>query len=206
MLDQRDVTACLVTRGDQPEMVSRIKESLIFDKVVVWDNSVDEDWKCAGRYQAAGLSDTQHVYWQDDDVLVPQDTQRELLRQYEWPITACWGHGAEPAGYDDLPLVCGGAIADREAAFEAIARYATKWPLDEAFMYEADFVVGVLYPRFKHVHLPFDIQYEVAQHPSRLVNQPWQQDLKFGITNRARRIRDDDEVREYANWYAGSHA
>ena len=57
-------------------------------------------------------------------------------------------------------------------------------------MYEADFAVGVLYPSFKHVHLPFDINLEVAQHGSRLVNQPWQRDLKLKITKRARAIRD----------------
>jgi hypothetical protein len=59
-------------------------------------------------------------------------------------------------------------------------------------MYEADFAVGVLYPSFTHVHLPFDINLEVAQHGSRLVNQPWQRDLKLKITRRARGIRDAD--------------
>lgn len=185
-----DVTACLVTRGDQPDMMARIRESLIFDNVVVWDNSKLPDWKCAGRYMAAALANTDLVYWQDDDVIVPPDTQAMLCKEYEEPIVANWGHGENPDGYDDLPLVCGGAVADRRHALLAMALYGTSYPIDTAFMYEADFAIGVLYDRFKHVHLPFDINMKVAQHPSRLVNQPWQKALKLEITEKARSIRD----------------
>lgn len=171
-------------------MVDRIRESLIFDQVVVWDNSVQPDWKCAGRFMAAALAPTDLVYWQDDDVIVPPETQRALLEAYEAPIVANWGHGENPDGYDDLPLVCGGAIASKQAAWDCIRRYAAHHALDVEFMYEADFVVGALYPTFKHVDLPFAINLEVAQHGSRLCNQPWQRDLKLAITERARAIRD----------------
>lgn len=190
MLSPKAVTACLVTRGDQPEMMERIRQSLIFDRVVVWDNSRSPDWKCAGRYMAALVAGTEYCYWQDDDVIVPQETQHELVERYEWPITANYGHGETPDGYDDLPLVCGGAVADSREAWSAIGRWAQQYPLDQEFMYEADFVVGVLYPRFTHVYLPFHIEMKVAQHPSRLCNQPWQRDLKLEVTNRARAIRD----------------
>ena len=189
-----DVTACLVTRGDQPEMMKRIVNNLIFDNVIVWDNSRDPDWKCAGRYMAAAMSPTEAVYFQDDDVFVPQDTQQALYDAWNEPgpcdIISTWGHGENPDGYDDLPLVCGGAIAHKQSCWDAIREYAEHWPLDTAFMYEADFAVGVLYPEVEHLHLPFDINYEIAQHPSRLCNQPWQKDLKLEITNRARAIRD----------------
>jgi hypothetical protein len=114
-----------------------------------------------------------------------------LLEEYEEGVcVANWGHGANPDGYDDLPLVCGGAVVDRGLCFDSIVQYAAHYPLDEAFQYEADFVVGVLYPDFRHVHLPFEINLDIAQHPSRLVNQPWQRDLKYEITERARGIRD----------------
>jgi hypothetical protein len=185
-----DVTACLVTRGDQPGMMTLIRRSLIFDRVIVWDNSRHPDWKTAGRYMAAISAETELVYWQDDDVLVPEETQRALVAGYEWPIVANYGHGDNPDGYDDLPLVCGGAVANRNVAWQQIARYAQHHPIDQAFMYEADFAVGVLYPSFKHLRLPFEINLEVAQHGSRLCNQPWQRDLKLDVTNRARAIRD----------------
>ena len=195
MLTPDQVTACLVTRGDQPDMMRRIRESLIFDRVVVWDNSQATDWKCAGRYMAAALADTQVVYFQDDDVIVPPDTQRRLVHAYmPGVVIANWGHGDTPDGYDDLPLVCGGAVLDRQLCFDAISRYAERWPLDDDFAYEADFVVGALYPDFRHLYLPFHIELEVAQHPSRLCNQDFQRDLKLKITNRARAIRDEAKV------------
>lgn len=168
------VTACLVTRGDQPMMLERIRASLIFDRVIVWDNSRHPDWKCAGRYMAAALAPTELVYFQDDDVIVPAPTQADLLRASDAvadghvDIVANWGHGENPDGYDDLPLVCGGAICDRASAWRAIARWAD--------------------------HHPIEIDYAVAQHPSRLCNQPWQRDLKLEVTNRARAIRDGAAV------------
>jgi len=207
MLTPADVTACLVTRGDQPEMMARILDSLIFPTVIVWDNSERADMKCAGRYSAAHEAPTDLVYFQDDDVIVSTATQEALLAEYQGEdCLANWGHGDEPAGYDDLPLVCGGAIVNRHAAANAIARYGAHHPLDEAFKYEADFVVGVLYERWRHVRLPFEIAFDVAQHPSRLVNQPWQRDLKFEVTCRARRIRDNAPDRVYPDWYAKASA
>jgi hypothetical protein len=186
-----DVTACLVTRGDQPEAIERIRESLIFDNVIVWDNSVTFDAKCAGRYFAALQATTDIVMFQDDDVIVPPGTQQALLDAYEPGVmVANWGHGDTPDGYDDLPLVCGGAICDRFLPWRAMAPYLNVWPFDYAFMYEADFVAGVLYPSFRHLHLPFEIDLAIAQHPSRLCNQPWQRDLKYQVTERARQIRD----------------
>jgi len=186
------VTACLVTRGDQPEAMAKIRHSLIFGKVVVWDNSERDDHKCAGRYYALLDADTPFVYFQDDDVMVPPATQIALVQAHsEGDVcTANWGHGATPAGYDDLPLVCGGAIVDTLEPWRAIDRYAEHWPLDSDFDYEADFVVGALYPTFTHVRLPFHIDLSIAQHPSRLCNQPWQRELKYTLTQRARAIRD----------------
>lgn len=189
------MTACLVTRGDQPEKMASIRESLIFDHVVVWDNSLNDDWKCAGRYMAALLTERPLVYFQDDDVIVPPETQRALVSEYDGePCLANWGHGENPDGYDDLPLVCGGAIVHKYSAIRAMLTYAEHYPLDDAFKYEADFVVGALYPSFRHVHLPFEIDYGIAQAPERLCNQPWQKDLKLEITNRARLIRDQAMV------------
>lgn len=189
MLRASDVTACLVTRGDidlQP-----IIDSLIFDTVIVWNNRVRKNMKTAGRYFASELATTPVVYFQDDDVIVPRTTQLALLAAYEpGVVTAVYAHGATPGGYDDLPLVGAGALVDREMPWQALNRYLDFHPDDDGFLYEADFIAGVLYPAFKHLHLPFEIVMDVAQHPSRLCNQPWQEDLKFTVTERARAIRD----------------
>jgi len=194
MIHPRDVAACLVTRGDRPETMDAILASLLpYGEVVVWDNAQrPRDWKCAGRYAAAWEASREVVYFQDDDVIVPVATQQALLAAYE-PGVVCvanWGHGENPDGYDDLPLVCGGALVERAAIWDAIDRYSAKWPLDDEFAYEADFVVGALYPTFVHLREPFEIDYAIAQSPERLCNQPWQRDLKRKITNRARKIRD----------------
>jgi hypothetical protein len=169
-------------------------DSLVFESVIVYDNSRGPDWKCAGRYIAAlGSARSPAVYFQDDDVYVPPETQRELSALYwqsEVDCLANWGHGENADGYDDLPLVCAGAIVNPIKCVDAMLQYAEHYPLDDAFKYEADFVVGVLYDSFEHVRLPFEIDYEIAQAPERLCNQPFQRDLKLEITNRARAIRD----------------
>lgn len=181
----------LVTRGDQPEMMRRIEESLIFEDVVVWDNSAREDRKTAGRYWALLEETRSVVYFQDDDVIVPRETQRRLCEAYmPRVVVANWGHGENPDGYDDLPLVCGGAILDADLPWEAANRYLEQWPLDEDFLYYCDFAIGVLYEDFRHLYLPFEIEMAVAQHPSRLCNQPWAKEMKYRVTRQAREVRD----------------
>jgi hypothetical protein len=195
MLNRLDVTACLVTRGDQPAMIARIRDSLIFPNVIVWDNSVRTDRKTAGRYYATLEAKTPVVYYQDDDVLVPPSTQAALLDAYEDDVpTAVYAHGMTPAGYDDLPLVGAGALVDQAMPWQALNRYLDVYDRDDAFDYDCDFIAGVLYPRFKHVRLPFEIVMEVAQDPSRLCNQPFQAEMKAFVTERARGIRDRNLV------------
>lgn len=192
MLSPSDVTACLVTRGDQPNMMRRIRDSLIFDQVIVWDNSTRAvDYKTMGRYAATWEAFTAVVYYQDDDVIVPEETQVALLEQFEFGVPTCvYGHGDNDGGYGDLPLVCGGALIDQEMPWAAARRYLAHHPSDESFYYYCDFAIGILYPRFKQVFLPFNIELNVAQHPSRLCNQPWAADMKRLVTDRARAIRD----------------
>ncbi len=176
-------------------MMRRIRESLIFPNVFVWDNSKRNDMKTAGRFAVMEYATTDLVYFQDDDVLVPPSTQEALLAAYEPGIPTCnYGHGATPDGYDDLPLYCGGAIVDRGMAWEAAERYVQEHGQDDDFLYYCDFAVGVLYPMFKHVRLPFEIVMDVAQHPSRLCNQPFARDMKRRVTDRARAIRDRQAV------------
>jgi hypothetical protein len=190
-LSPSEVTAVLVTRGDQEPQMRRIMDSLIFDDVIVWDNSVQEDRKTAGRYWAL-LEETQSVvYFQDDDVLVPPETQRRLVEAYmPGVVIANYGHGENDGGYGDLPLVCGGAVLDADLPWEAANRYLEHWPLDDDFLYYCDFAIGVLYEDFRHLYLPFEINMPVAQHSSRLCNQPWAAEMKARVTAQARQVRD----------------
>jgi hypothetical protein len=172
--------------------MERILASLLdYDEVVVWDNSQRVDVATAGRFMAMAEARNEVCYTQDDDVLVPRETQEKLLRAYgPWGTTAVYAHGADDGGYGDLPLVGGGGLYHRTAALAAIDSYCAEygeWARDE--LAYADFIVGVLVP-FRHVHLPFEINMPIAQHPSRLVNQPWAAEAKQCVTERARAIRD----------------
>lgn len=193
MITADQVTACLVTRGDQPEMIERIIATLPYPQVIVWDNSKRQDLKIYGRFAAMREASNEVCYTQDDDCLFTH--HEELLSAYEPGVpTYVYGHYPEEGGYGDLPLPCGGALIPRSVAFAAFDRYLAHWPEDEAMHYEADFIVGPLYPTFKQVRLPFEIVMSVAQHGSRLCNQPWQRDLKFEMTQRARAIRDAERI------------
>lgn len=191
MLTNDDICACLVTRGDVD--MGPILQSLPYNEIVIWNNALGEDKKTAGRYFAIEMTKRPVIYFQDDDTVFHH--HRELVDAYEGGVpTAVYGHGATPDGYDDLPLVCGGALVPREMPWVALNRYLEVWPEDDGFLYEADFIAGVLYPYFKHVHLPFYIDLAIAQAPNRLCNQRFQKDLKLEITNRAREIRDEARV------------
>jgi len=184
VIDAAHVSACLVTRGDQPEQLARIIDTLPYDEIIVWDNSREPDMLTAGRYMAATQAKHGVVYFQDDDVLFTRHV--ELMAAYEpGGITAVYAHGDNDGGYGDVPMVGAGALADKQAVLEA---YRTLPHTVEDYAY-SDFHVGVLTP-FTQIHLPFEINYAIAQHPSRLVNQPWAAAAKARVTGRARKIRD----------------
>jgi hypothetical protein len=184
VIDASQVSACLVTRGDQPEQLARIIATLPYDELIVYDNSVEPDMLTAGRYIAAQRAKHAVIYFQDDDTLFVHHA--ELMAAYEpGRITAVYGHGENDGGYGDLPLVCGGALADRDLVLRAFASCPATV---EGYAY-SDFHVGVLTP-FEHVYLPFEINMAIAQHPSRLCNQPWAAAAKARVTARARVIRD----------------
>ena len=184
------VSAVLITRGDQPEMIERIIETLPYDEVLVWDNSVRPNHRIASRYIGAMEAKHDVIYSQDDDCLFRHHA--ELCAEYEPGVTtAVYGHYPVEGGYGDLPLPCGGILFDRRdtvRAWHEVVDVCADMP-DEHVEAYADFGVGVLVP-FKQVHLPFEINMEIAQGPERLCNQPWAADAKERVTNRARAIRD----------------
>jgi hypothetical protein len=193
VIDARNVTAVLITRGDQPEMIRRITETLIFPKLMVWDNSVMPNRRIYSRFLAMLETGADVCYSQDDDCIVPPETQQALCDAYEpGMIVSNYGHGNDEGGYGDLPLPCGGALYPVQESLRAIHDYMVEygpveWGRDEDAY--ADFLVGVLVP-FKQLHLPFEINMEVAQGPERLCNQPWAYPAKARVVERARMIRD----------------
>lgn len=177
--------------------MAAIRETLPYPNIITWDNSRMPNLKTAGRYGAMLYARTRYVYFQDDDTLFTHHD--ELLDAYDgladlgYAICTTNGHGDDDGGYGDIPLVGGGALADRNQVLDAMGRYRRddpvwRWPDED--LYYADFAIGVCLSNFATVDLPFDINMSIAQHPSRLCNQPWAADAKRRVTERARAIRD----------------
>jgi hypothetical protein len=184
VISAAEVTACLITRGDTD--LRPIIDTLPYEDVIVWDDT-RPDLKVYGRYQAVREAPNGVVYLQDDDCVFRHHD--DLLAAYEpGVLVANWGHGDTPCGYEDVALVHGGAIVDRDLPERAFARYLEHFLADDDFHREADMISGCLTP-FKHVRLPYEIL-PLASHPSRMCNQTWQREKKLRVTNRCRWIRD----------------
>jgi hypothetical protein len=187
VIDLSQITAVLHTRGDTD--LGPILDSLLpYGEVKVWNPS-RRDVGVYGRYQLVRETSNPVIYLQDDDVIVPPETQRALIDAYEpGVLVASWGHGDTPCGYEDVALVHGGALVDRDLPGQAFARYLDHFPYDDDFEREADMVSGCLTPH-RQLRLPFSIL-PVASAPSRMCNQEWQREKKMRVTNRCRWIRD----------------
>jgi hypothetical protein len=147
--------------------MQRIRDSLIFENVIVWDNSAEEhDYKVAGRYAATLLAETKAVYYQDDDCLIPESTQQALLDEYEPGVmVANWGHGENPDGYEDAPLVHGGAIVDTRAPVACAPPVPRALPDGRSVPVRGRLRRRRPVRKFRYVWLKFDIDMAIAQHP-----------------------------------------
>lgn len=184
------VSACLVTRGNVP--MEPIVETLGWcDEVHIWDNSKFVDMKVFGRYCAA-FDFTKHetIYFQDDDVLFYEHAK--LVSAYEPDVfTANNAHGPNHGGYNDMALSAAGALVTKRLIEQAWNSWWEVYPTsgkDDGVLYEADFIFGILVPKWKQIDLPYTRLY--ADDDTRLCRQPWQESLKYKYTNMAREIRD----------------
>lgn len=183
-----DVTAVIPTRGDVE--LAPLLATLPYDHVVIWDGSRDgpEAYGMFVRWLAMDESPTRIAYTQDDDCLFAE--HEALLEEYRpGTIVTTYGHGENPDGLEDFPLLHGGAIMDVELSRRAFLRYdAAGYPRDEAFYRYADLIVGGLTP-FVTVDLPFTIDYAIAAMPNRMAHMDGARDLKHEIAARVRSIR-----------------
>ena len=154
-MNQSEVTACLVTRGNVD--IRPILDSLIFYKVIVWDNSKrDFDAATYGRYMAAEEADTELVYFQDDDVILSPEGQQELLDQ--------WQPGEFLVSMEDKKhrtefshiYWCGqGAITERRLYREAFDRWGKFYSKNEPGFHTqgCDIVFPVLTPNKRRINV-----------------------------------------------------
>lgn len=151
MIDARDVTAVIPTRGNVD--LAQILDTLVFAEVVVWDNAErSRDLGAYGRYAAAlGEVKTAVVYTQDDDCLITPASQRGLLDEYEdglWlsNMPADWNGNGMPW----LALPGWGALFNVALIQSAVARWDSAYPQDFASddfrRIGCDIVIPVLCP------------------------------------------------------------
>lgn len=109
-----DCAAVVVTRGDQD--LTEIEQSLHpFGEVAIWDNSIGEDLAVYGRYAALAEVESDVVYVQDDDVVLPLESLEALAAAYEpGVLTANMPARFRHDFYRDHCLVGFGAIFDRD--------------------------------------------------------------------------------------------
>lgn len=119
-----DVQAVVVTRGGYD--ISEVLESLIFDDVLVWDNSKLPNLRCWGRYAATLLTDKRYIYFQDDDCIVDPLTQAAICVAHEHEgddvivanMDPPWGHG-----HPLWLLPSGGLLTHRDLPARAFAKW-----------------------------------------------------------------------------------
>lgn len=121
MVTVADVTAVIPTRGDRD--LRPVLDSLIFDRVIVWNNAGrDFDAGTFGRWLAAADADTDVIYSQDDDVIVPAAAQQQLVDAYAADpgrvvVNMSSGHNHDFPG---LHLFGWGSVFDRALPLAAL--------------------------------------------------------------------------------------
>jgi hypothetical protein len=185
-----------VTRGDVP--LEPVLESLIFDKVYVWDNSIaDRDQMTYGRMLGALQASTEIIYSQDDDIVHSRENQMAILAAYSpTHLIGCmwkdWSDGARrqgiEGGYDDLVFPGSGSISHRALWLDAHRRYLEHYPHDDFFRMWSDTIIGVITPT---IQLPIRFEeLEWGNNVNRMAHMDDAVTLKTEAIRRGREVRD----------------
>jgi hypothetical protein len=120
-MDDLNVTACLVTRGNvaMTEILASIPKPW---DVVLWDNSMEvANLLVYGRYAAIEHACTDVVYVQDDDCILEPSSFRKLYNAYKPGVLTANMPGPFRAHYTDSCLLGFGAIFDKDLPAKAFA-------------------------------------------------------------------------------------
>lgn len=178
-----EVSAVIVTRGDVD--LAPVLEALPYEDIVVWDNSVRDDLKIYGRYEA--LKECKHdiIFTVDDDVIFTNHDA--LLAAYKPGMITANMDPSWAAVYDrETALIGAGALWDKNLPALAFEKYLAEHPFDEDFRIVCDVVFGSLTP-FQIVDLGYEVR-PFADDPDRLYHQPGQTERKFEFIRRAKAL------------------
>ncbi len=144
MIDSSNVSAVLVTRGDQDlqPIYDSIEQAGITD-IVEWNNAEKPiDLKCYGRYAAIRDVENEYVYFQDDDLIVPVE---RLLK--------VWDFDRDSASIltnnrmdEEWPLLGIGSLFPGWMPEEAFDEYLSVFSFDEEFLRTCDVVFAYSWP------------------------------------------------------------
>jgi len=158
-IDPDRVTACIPTRGNVD--LREILDTLIFKNVIVKDNS--QGWTGTyGRYMAIGEATTDVVYTQDDDVIVPAETQQAMCDMYaDGEMLSNMEPGWHKSEYGELAWFGWGALIRRDLPEQAFDRWRSAgYSTDtrEFRLFGCDVVCSILTPHRRvalaYEHLP----------------------------------------------------
>ena len=128
----------------------------------MWDNSVREDYQCYGRFAAIAELDADHVYVQDDDLIVARAA--ELLDSYDGEAIVANKPPAEEWRF----LGCGAVFPARFAS--CFSSYTSRFGFDSDFCRVADVVFAYTHP-YRSVWLGYrDLPWQTAD--NRMYKQP----------------------------------
>ncbi len=191
-----EVTAVIVTKGDVD--LWPVIDSLIFEDIVIWDNSREaHDEKTYGRILGTLRARHPIIYSQDDDIIHTAANQERIVDSYTpGVLTGCmwdeWSAGAKEQGiehgYDDLVFPGSGSVFDESVPFHAVTTYLEHHPRDDFFRLWADTIIGIIAPTSQ-----LDIRFDVlpcAEDENRMCNLPDAVALKTEAIMRARTVRD----------------
>jgi hypothetical protein len=153
------VSAVLVTRGDID--IQRVVDSLPFRDIIVWDNSQREDLQCYGRFAGIAEAKHDHIYVQDDDLIIDA---LALLEHYD-------GEGivANKPPDEEWRFVGGGAFFPN--ALPDFSAYTRAYGMDEDFCRVADVVFAYSHP-YRSVWVGYEELLPWHDSENRMYKQP----------------------------------
>jgi hypothetical protein len=184
-----DVSAIVVTRGDVELFDIQASLRLVFDDIIIWNNSERRNLATFGRYEAIAEAKHQVVFVQDDDVVIPAASLETLLDAYEPGKVATNMPARFRPHYPDSGLVGFGAVFDAALPEQAFARWRTMFPEDDLFRRRCDRVFTLLTPLVL-LDLPYE-EMPWAHAPNRSWKQHGHVAERERVLAMARQVRDE---------------
>lgn len=153
------ISAVLVTRGDVD--MTPVVDSLPFDDIVIWDNSQREDLQCYGRFAGIAEAKHDHVYVQDDDLIIDA---LALLAHYDGESIV-----ANKPPEEEWRFIGGGAFFPK--ALPDFSAYVGNYGRDDDFFRVADVVFAYSHP-YRSVCIGYELLLPWHDADNRMYKQP----------------------------------